>query len=364
MTAMTTSHPRPADPAALIPASGSIPTAVPGLLLRPARWPEEAQAIVDINNAARGAGGGIGLITLDSILAYYGNLVNSDLAADLRLAEAGGRPVGYVRTEWNDEFRGARVHAAALFVTPDAPAGSFAALLDWILGRHREIIEAQGPIERPRAASISTTHEPPDVLEALQARGFSAVRFGYEMVRPTLDDIPELPLPAGVEVRPVEPSQLRTIWEAEVAAFAGHWGASPDHGSETGWREFTEDPHNRDTALWQVAWAGDRVAGMVRPFINPEENDRFGLRRGWCENISTAADWRGRGVASALIARALRALCERGMTEAALGVDAQNETGAVRLYEKMGFRAVHRETEWRLPLDDAGAAGADREAGR
>ncbi len=45
------------------------------------------------------------------------------------------------------------------------------------------------------------------------------------------------------------------------------------------------------------------------------------------------------------------------MTEAALGVDAQNETGALRLYEAMGFRPVFREVEWRRPLDDEPGAG-------
>jgi ribosomal protein S18 acetylase RimI-like enzyme len=45
------------------------------------------------------------------------------------------------------------------------------------------------------------------------------------------------------------------------------------------------------------------------------------------------------------------------MSEAALGVDAMNETGALRLYEKMGFRAVSREVEWRRPLDDEPGAG-------
>jgi mycothiol synthase len=89
---------------------------------------------------------------------------------------------------------------------------------------------------------------------------------------------------------------------------------------------------------------------MVRPFINADENARLGVSRGWCENISTRAPWRGRGVASALISRALQALRDRGMTEAALGVDAQNETGALQLYQRMGFREAARETEWRRPL--------------
>ncbi|HEY5496272.1 MAG TPA: GNAT family N-acetyltransferase, partial [Candidatus Limnocylindrales bacterium] len=65
------------------------------------------------------------------------------------------------------------------------------------------------------------------------------------------------------------------------------------------------------------------------------------------------------GVASALISRALRALRDRGMTQAALGVDAQNETGALRLYQRMGFREAARETEWRRPLVRDGSPGTE-----
>ncbi len=340
-------------------AVGAIPTSVPGLLLRPVRWPEEVQLIVDVNNASRLAGGSLFVMSADVMRSYYDHLVNSDLAADLRLAEADGRPVGYVRVEWRDENRGDRVHGSALNVTPDAPAGSFAVLLDWIMARHVAVAAAQGPIDRPRTVSVATVVEPPGARAALESWSFVAVRYGFEMLRPTLEDIPDIALPAGIDVRPVTRDHLRRIWEAEVEAFSGHWGAGVEDLAEERWQEFLADPL-MDLALWQVAWEGDQVAGMVRPFINDDENARFDVRRGWCENISTRAPWRGRGVASALICRALRALRDRGMTEAALGVDAQNETGALRLYRKMGFREVSRETEWRAPLHLAKPAASSR----
>ncbi len=343
-------------------AAGTIPTPVPGLLLRPVRWPEEAQVIADVNNASRLAGGSVFVISAEMIRSSYDHLVNSDLATDLRLAEAGGTRLGYVRVEWTDENRGDRVHSAALFVTPGAPAGSFAVLLDWITTRHLEVARAQGPVDRPRTASISTMFEPAGARAALERRGFLAARFGFEMVRPSLDDIPDRALPAGLEVRRVDPSHLRRIWEAEVEAFAGHWGAGAEDGSEERWQEFLADPLNRDTGLWQVAWDGDQIAGMVRPFINAGENTRFGVARGWCENISTRAPWRGRGVASALISRALHGLRDRGMTQAALGVDAQNETGALRLYQAMGFQEAARETVWRRPLHLEGSPTDGAEA--
>jgi mycothiol synthase len=344
------------------PATGPIPaalpdgttsTAVPGLLLRPVRWPEEAALLIDVNNAMRTAGGSLALMTVEGIRAYYDHLEHSDLATDLRIGEVAGRAVAYVRVEWRDERRGDRAFDTAIFRTPDAPAGTFAALVDWAMARHAE--NAASAPEDGRRAIVDVTTFGDDEEDAvdLRSRGFENVRFGYEMLRATLDDIPDRSLPAGIEARPVQAAHLRAIFEAEVEAFSGHWGAGVEDGSEARWQEFLDDPFNRDTALWQVAWAGDEVVGMVRPYINDEENARYGVRRGWCENISTRAAWRGRGVASALICRALRALRDRGMTEAALSVDAMNETGALRLYEAMGFRPVFREVEWRRPLDPA-----------
>ncbi len=290
------------------------------------------------------------MLTVEGLRAYYDHLEHSDLASDLRIGEVDGRPVAYVRVEWRDEHRGDRAFGTAIFRTPDAPSGTYAALLDWALARHR-VNAAATPADGRRAMVVAATYgDDPETPAELRGRGFADVRFGYEMLRPTLDDIPDRALPAGVDVRPVEPGHVRAIFEAEVEAFAGHWGAALEDGSDTRWQEFQEDPFNRDTGLWQVAWAGDEIVGMVRPFINEEENVSAGVRRGWCENISTRAPWRGKGVASALICLALRALRDRGMAEAALGVDAQNETGALRLYEAMGFRPVFREVEWRRPL--------------
>lgn len=332
-------------------------TPVPGLLLRPVRWPEEATTIAEIGNAARLAAGSLEVVTGEALRVYYEHLDNCDLGADLRIAEVDGRPVAYVRVEWRDEHRGDRVFDTRLNRGHDAPAGTFGALLDWAVARHRVKAASLPASERPRLIAAGSWSDDAEATANLEARRFTVVRFSYEMRRPTLDAIPDLPLPAGIDTRPVRPDQRRVIFEAEVDAFAGHWGAGPDDDSEKRWQEFEQDPLNRDASLWQVAWAGDEVVGMVRPFINEEENSRLGARRGWCENISTRAAWRGQGIASALICRALRALRDRGMTESALSVDAQNETGAVRLYESMGFHVVARELEWRRPLDDVSGPG-------
>jgi ribosomal protein S18 acetylase RimI-like enzyme len=50
------------------------------------------------------------------------------------------------------------------------------------------------------------------------------------------------------------------------------------------------------------------------------------------------------------MARALVLIRDRGMTTAVLDVDSANPTGALGLYESLGFEIERRSTAWRKPL--------------
>jgi GNAT superfamily N-acetyltransferase len=102
--------------------------------------------------------------------------------------------------------------------------------------------------------------------------------------------------------------------------------------------------------MWQVAWDGDEVAGLVINSIIPVENEETGELVGWLDSVATRRPWRGRGVASALIARSLAVLRERGMEIASLGGDVENPTGALGLYESFGFRPTRRWAFYRKPF--------------
>jgi ribosomal protein S18 acetylase RimI-like enzyme len=127
-----------------------------------------------------------------------------------------------------------------------------------------------------------------------------------------------------------------------------HWGAIEFR--EEWLAEWRESP-TFQPELWQVAWAGDRVAGTVLSFINEKENEEYGRRRGWTEYICTLRPWRRQGLAKALISRSLRLLKAEGMSEAALGVDTQNLCGALDLYQSLGFQPAKRGTTYRLRLE-------------
>ena len=213
------------------------------------------------------------------------------------------------------------------------------------IGR-RLLAEAQGAARRhgdrrfgPLAgrarlrAMVSETAEA--TLRLLRHDGYAVVRYGFEMVRPTLDAPPSDTLPSGLEVRLATRETAMQILRAADEAFRDHWGF-PDLTDED--REaWIDHPVAGQLDVWQVAWDGDEVAGGVLGFINEAENEQLGRKRGYTEVIFTRRAWRGRGVATALIGRNLRLLAERGMMEAALSVDAQNPSGALALYEKVGF---------------------------
>jgi GNAT superfamily N-acetyltransferase len=162
-----------------------------------------------------------------------------------------------------------------------------------------------------------------------------------------LERIVESPLPDGFEVRPVTPDQHVTIWHANREAFRDHWGGSDESLEQL--RRILDDP-DTDPSLWLIAWDGDEVAGGVWNAIYPAANEMHGVQRGWLDSVFTRRAWRKRGLASALIGRSLRLLRERGMTSAMLGVDADNPTGALGLYESAGFVVHDRFVALRKPM--------------
>jgi mycothiol synthase len=181
----------------------------------------------------------------------------------------------------------------------------------------------------------------------LDAEGFAPVRWFFLMRRSLADPIPDVPLPDGLELRPVRPEDHRRIVEAEHEAFRDHWQS----------RDFSEHAFDQtfrksdvDTGLWVVAWDGDEVAGVVQNWIWADENANLGTRYGWLEHISVRRPWRRRGLGRAITAESLRRLRAAGMEHGMLGVDAENPTGALGLYEGLGFEVQRRSTAYSRSL--------------
>jgi ribosomal protein S18 acetylase RimI-like enzyme len=182
----------------------------------------------------------------------------------------------------------------------------------------------------------------------MERTGYEPIRHFFEMLKRDVDSTAEDALPAGLELRPVIDGDMRRIFDAEAEAFRDHWGHR--EWSDEIFAELVSDP-DLDTSLWRVAWDGDEVAGVVTTFVFAEENATLGLSRAWLAHVSVRRPWRRRGLASALILSACVGLRERGIAEAALGVDSANLTGALGLYENLGFAVARRATTYRRALE-------------
>jgi mycothiol synthase len=220
-------------------------------------------------------------------------------------------------------------------------------LLDWSLRRAAERAAGEDPEGTVMVGAHAEEHE--TGTRALYERaGFAPVRQFFLMRQADLEHVPAAPLPDGLEVRPVKVDQHRTIFDGENEAFRDHWGHH-EQGEQAFRQTFGQAETNTD--LWVVAWDGDQVAGVVETWIWPDENRRLGVRRGWLERISVRRPWRRRGLGRALTAAALLKLRATGMNEAMLGVDAENPTGALGLYEGLGFAVARRSAAYRRPLE-------------
>lgn len=274
--------------------------------------------------------------TVEQFDVSYAHLIGCDPDLDIAVVEHAGDVVGYARVSRTEDEDGTTNCIMFAPLHPDRlDQRLFDALAD-AQEAHMLTWLAPGAPARFRAfaAHPGPGRAPTGEAEWLEARGYAAIEWSASLVRPHLDDIPDLTLPDGVVTRPVRRDEMRSIWEAHLEAFRGEWDFE-EPTPEMVEAELAE-PYI-DHTLWKVAWSGDEVVGQVKSFINAAENQQRGYRRGYTEQISTHRDWRNRGIAGALLAMSLSALRDRGMTEAALGVDTNNPGGAFQLYTKLGF---------------------------
>jgi ribosomal protein S18 acetylase RimI-like enzyme len=317
-----------------------------GAFFRTFRGPSDYPHLARIITASSRGDGGDRVETAEGIASNYEHLERCDPGRDLLVAEVDGRPVGYSRVWWDQEVGGPRIYRHVCHLDPAVwGQGVGSAFFAWNEARLREVAAAHDVAEKLLEVWGADCNLAATGL--IRAAGYEPVTYAAEMVRPSVDDLPDHPLPEGLEIRPVHEDDLRAIWEADAEAFRDHWGFVEP--TEAGYERFLADP-NRDPTLWKVAWDDEGVAGQVRSFIDLAQNAEYGRLRGWTEEISTARRWRRRGLAKALIVESIRELAARGMTEVALGVHTENPNGAFDLYAGLGYEVVATWTTYRKLL--------------
>jgi ribosomal protein S18 acetylase RimI-like enzyme len=245
----------------------------------------------------------------------------------LRVLEEDGRVVGY-----------ADIWPKADALDVDAVAlRRWGELFDWAEG---EAASRGLPLVRTQ---VPHGHALADVVAA---RGYEPWRHSLTMEIDLAEEPSRVELPGPLAVRTYSAEDEGPLRAAINEAFAG----DPFHVDVTpgSFREFFLRARGFDPGLWLLAWDGGELAGLSLCY--PEHGADRSL--GWVGTLGVRRPWRRRGLGDALLRRSFAELYARGLRRVGLGVDAQNVTGALRLYERAGMRQVHRSDNWQkaLPL--------------
>ncbi len=202
----------------------------------------------------------------------------------------------------------------------------------WLVARGEERARERGKSQL-QAFSLAGDDRAQRLFEQC---GMSELRRYYRMMIELADQPPEAELPDGFTLGTFDPKDAKAFHDALIEAFEDEWNFVAMPFEE--WRELrlVKDP-DFDPALWFVVRDGDEIAAVMR-----NEPDRSGA--GFIGALGVRKPWRRRGVAQALLQHAFAEFYRRGKRRVALGVDAENPTGATRLYERagmhVGFEAV------------------------
>ena len=324
---------------------------IPGLVIRAYGGEADLPEVARIQSAEWEADGVSARANVDVLRAWWGNPSEQfDPARDVDIVEVDGRAVAVTQRDWVDATDGVREYKARGWIEPAFRRRGIGTMLVARNERIQRELAASHDTDRPLILGMGGPETNLGAQALARAFGYQPARWFADMERSILDDLPEIPpMPDGLEVRPASADQARQIWEADQDAFQDHWGGWDQ--SDASFRRWIESPEFAPE-LMVVAWDGDEVAGAVLNAIYPEENKELGVSRGWLDSVFTRRAWRRRGLARALIVRSLYLLRDRGLSTAALGVDADNPSGAFGLYESTGFHPTERFVAWRKPMEE------------
>ncbi|PBC70836.1 ribosomal protein S18 acetylase RimI-like enzyme [Streptomyces sp. TLI_235] len=236
--------------------------------------------------------------------------------------------------------------------------GVGAALLAWAERAAPPLHRERYP-DRPLTLYSSSLARNARASELYAAHGYTPARWFHGMTRDLTAPLPDIPAPPGIELRGFTAERSEDARMVRNEAFRDHWGST--ESSEQGWAHMTSGPAFRP-GLGFVAYDvedgaadGGTPLGMVLAEEYAAHTEATGERDMYISLVGTRRAGRKRGIASALLVRALAEAREAGFATASLGVDADSPTGALGLYEHVGFTVKDSWIAQLKPLRPAAA---------
>ena len=284
------------------------------ITIRPARKDDLEPTAEMLNEHARALYGVDDLVPAD--LLQYWESPDVEFPQDVLVAEtSGGAISGYADVGVQGELVWLDVRATATDALPG--------LL--------EAIEERAVAKKPDAKLMGFLSDADAPLRDLyESVGYRLVRHSFRMQIELEQEMPNPEWPEGFTVRTMGEGEERRVYDAQMASFADTWMFSLEPYDS--WRHWTVEEASFDRSLWFLAEKGDELAGIV--IARAPENEP-GV--GWVRILGVIPEHRQQGLAQGLLRHTFGEFASRGFNAVALGVDAENPTGAVRVYERAGM---------------------------
>ena len=177
--------------------------------------------------------------------------------------------------------------------------------------------------------------------ELFESEGWSLSRAFFRMTIALEGNERPPEAPAGLALRTFEDSDAERFHATLEETFSDHWDFHPEPLED--FRRKAIESDDFDPSLWWLVLDGDEVAAAMRC-----TRKRFDM--GWVNALGVRTFRRRRGLGELLLRTAFAEFARRGETRVGLGVDTENETGATRLYERVGMRVAFRTNVFRKDL--------------
>jgi ribosomal protein S18 acetylase RimI-like enzyme len=186
--------------------------------------------------------------------------------------------------------------------------------------------------------------------DLLMGEGYRVVRHNFRMLVQLEGPPPPVTFPQGIAIRPfARDREGRALIRALREAFRDNWGYV-DRGLELEYERWMHildrDPDCDPAPFWFVAMDGAEIAGFA--LCHPEMSEDPGMA--WVYVVGVRPAWRRRGIALALLQHSFGTLYRAGKHKVSLEVDAENPTGATRLYQKAGMHVAYRQETFEKEL--------------
>lgn len=308
-----------------------------GFAVRPATL-GDAEAVADLVNEYFVDRIGLPLADPEQLRARWQS--RDDLESNtLVVLSLDGTPVGYAALR--DEEPHTRPDASVTVHPGYWGQGIEIALNRWVEKRAR-----QSASQAPEGVRVALVQRAPGMDTAnqrlLEGQGYQPVRYSFYMAIQMEEPPPEPEFPSELDIRTfAHEGDLKALVLATEDVLKDHWGyvERPFQVAYEEWKRYGDDNPDHDPSLWFLALDTEGIAGMA--LFDP--GTAWDPQMGWCLMLGVRRRWRKLGVGLALLLHGFGEMYRRGTHKVGLMVDAQNLTGATRLYEKAG---MHIEGQW------------------